>query len=191
MRAIGGPANYAADVSDPEHRAAEDLVSARLAALGYAPIDNRASRTSCDFWLTVNGRPVSFDVKHDRHIDRTDNVAFESHHELADGTWRDGWGNSDLEWVGVVGAARNRCRIYRVRPMCFHVADHCDRWQEMGWRRFAVTNDARAFFGVPGPFVTHGYAIPRRQLEAAPGVWVADISLPSGWEGFRNGLGEG
>jgi len=166
MRVFGGPANYGDDVNDPEHRAVEDAVLEKLKGT-YDVEDNRHANKTPDFWLIERAgghRRLSFDVKHDRYIETTNNVVFEDYHALGDGSRLPGWGHSGLHRIGVVGESRTSCWVYDVERMREYVMANEHRASSEGWKRREVPNDSERFAGQAGRYVTHVWLIPHERL---------------------------
>lgn len=181
MRVVNGLANYRKDVTDPAYQAVEDAVLRNLRVLRWHVTDNRAAFDKADFVLERDGRRLLFDVKFDSYTETTGRVPYEAFHELPDGSCVNGWGQSALDWLGVVGSPATRCRIYSVPHMRALVAASGADWAALDWKRFAVGNDAERFCNQAGVFVTHGYAIPHMQLRRA-GAYVMDVPLGGAME---------
>lgn len=133
----------------------------------YDVEDNRHAKQTPDFWVTQRAGQrlrLSFDVKHDRYIETTNNVVFEDFHARGDGTRLPGWGWSGLHLLGVVGQSRTSCWVYDVARMRAYVEANEARAASEGWKRRLVPNDADMFAGRPGPYVTHVWLIPHDRL---------------------------
>lgn len=159
MARSGGRFRFEDDVANERFKAAEDAVIPACRDALYEVHDIRDQHTYADFILTGGMGRKTLDVKFDGWFEETENVVFEDFHEYEDGTRRLGWGHSDLDWLGIVGASCQWVSVFDV-PLFRALVDlNRHHAVALGWKPYTAENERNG-----RPYVTHGLCVPERDL---------------------------